>query len=168
MAPIGAGDLWTWLGLDAQHKMMVAFHLGGRDADDAKLLMDDLANRLANRVQLTTDGHRAYLEAVETAFGNATDYAQLVKFTARQRARSVGPVRANVSVPRSGVLRGSPIPSTFPPVMSERQNLNMRMGMSSIHTAHKRVRQVGLRSLPICYAYMSCSTTSSATTRRCA
>src|ERR1700724_1093032 len=78
-APKGAGDIWTWVGLDAQTKLAVSFYVGGRDGDAAIVFMDDLEKRLANRVQLTSDGHRAYLEAVEGAFGGDIDYAQLVK-----------------------------------------------------------------------------------------
>ncbi len=78
-APEGAGDVWTWTALDADTKLMVSYFVGDRGAESAMILMDDLRARLANRVQLTTDGHRAYLEAVEGAFGADVDYAQLVK-----------------------------------------------------------------------------------------
>ncbi|MBX9659310.1 MAG: IS1 family transposase [Nitrospiraceae bacterium] len=78
-APDGAGDVWTWTALDADTKLMVAYFVGDRGAESAMVLMDDLRARLANRVQLTTDGHKAYLEAVEGAFGADVDYAQLVK-----------------------------------------------------------------------------------------
>lgn len=78
-APEGAGDIWTWVGLDADTKLVASFFIGGRDGEAAMTFMDDLRSRLANRVQLTSDGHRAYLEAVEGAFGADVDYAQLVK-----------------------------------------------------------------------------------------
>lgn len=78
-APEGAGDTWTWTAIDADSKMILSYLVGGRDAEYAMWFMDDLAARLANRVQLTSDGHRAYLEAVEGAFGADVDYAQLVK-----------------------------------------------------------------------------------------
>ena len=68
-APEGAGDVWTWTALDAGHKMIISYLVGGRDGEYALSLMDDLRSRLANRVQLTTDGHKAYLNAVEEAFG---------------------------------------------------------------------------------------------------
>ncbi len=77
--PTGAGDIWTWTALDTESKLVVSFLCGSRDADTGKLFMTDVACRLGNRVQLTTDGHKAYLEAVEDVFGNAIDYAQLVK-----------------------------------------------------------------------------------------
>ena len=75
----GAGDTWTWTALEADTKLIVSYSVGGRDSDCAKRFMDDVASRLANRVQLTSDGHKAYLDAVERAFGADVDYAQLVK-----------------------------------------------------------------------------------------
>src|SRR5215211_9105045 len=77
--PEGAGDVWTWVATDADSKLIASWFVGGRDSDSAIIFMDDLAARLANRVQLTSDGHRAYLEAVEAAFGGDIDYAMLVK-----------------------------------------------------------------------------------------
>ena len=68
-APEGAGDTWTWTALDADSKLIISYFVGGRDGECAMWFMDDVAKRLANRVQLTSDGHRAYLEAVEGAFG---------------------------------------------------------------------------------------------------
>ena len=78
-APAGAGDVWTWTALDSDTKLILTWQVGGRDAEYALALMDDLRGRLANRVQLTTDGHRAYLQAVEEAFGADIDYGMLVK-----------------------------------------------------------------------------------------
>ncbi len=78
-APDGAGDAWTWTALDADSKLIVSYFVGGRDGDCAAWFIDNLAVRLVNRVQLTSDGHKAYLEAVEGAFGADFDYAQLVK-----------------------------------------------------------------------------------------
>ena len=75
-----AGDVWTWTAIDSDSKMMLSWMVSpGRDSGYAIELMDDLRSRLANRVQLTTDGHSAYLEAVEGSFGGNADYAQLVK-----------------------------------------------------------------------------------------
>jgi IS1 family transposase len=73
------GDVWTWVGLCAESKLVLSWYIGSRDSEAAMTFMDDLAKRLANRVQLTTDGHRPYLEAVEAAFGDDIDYAMLVK-----------------------------------------------------------------------------------------
>lgn len=78
-APVGAGDTWTWTAIDADSKLLISWLVGGRDGEYAMAFIDDLRARLANRVQLTSDGHRAYLEAVEAAFGADVDYAQLVK-----------------------------------------------------------------------------------------
>ena len=79
--PEGAGDAWTWTGIDADTKLIIAWLVGDRDAGCAHEFMMDVASRLANRIQLTTDGHGAYLSAVESAFGRGwgIDYAQLVK-----------------------------------------------------------------------------------------
>jgi IS1 family transposase len=78
-APEGAGDAWTWTAIDADSKLIVSYLIGGRDADAAQDFMFDVADRLANRVQLTTDGHGVYLNAVLGAFGIDVDYAMLVK-----------------------------------------------------------------------------------------
>src|SRR5205807_5078016 len=75
----GYGDIWTWVAIDADTKLVPSFLVGTRGAATAKRFIDDLAARLANRVQLTTDGHRVYLDAVERAFGSEIDYAMLVK-----------------------------------------------------------------------------------------
>ena len=74
-APDGAGDTWTWTAIEAQTKLIISHFVGGRDGDCAAWFMNDVAMRLANRVQLTSDGHKAYLEAVEGAFGADIDYA---------------------------------------------------------------------------------------------
>jgi IS1 family transposase len=78
-APVDAGDIWTWTGIDADSKLIVSYLVGDRSGQAAIELMDDLRERLANRVQISTDGHRAYLEAVEGAFGGDVDYAQIIK-----------------------------------------------------------------------------------------
>lgn len=78
-APADAGDIWTWTGIDADSKLIVSYLVGDRSGQAAIELMDDLRSRLVNRVQLSTDGHRAYLEAVEGTFGADVDYAQVVK-----------------------------------------------------------------------------------------
>ena len=78
-APDGAGDQWTWTAIDADTKLIASYFVGGRDGEYAMWFVDDLRTRLANRVQITSDGHKAYLEAVEGAFGADVDYAQLIK-----------------------------------------------------------------------------------------
>ena len=79
-APDHAGDVWTWTALDRDSKLIVSYLIGGRDAQYANAFMQDVADRLANRVQLTSDGYRAYLNAVEEAFGDDIDIAQLFQF----------------------------------------------------------------------------------------
>ncbi len=78
-APEGAGDTWTWTALDSDSKLLISWLVGGRSAEYATEFMNDVASRLTNKVQLTTDGHKAYLEAVEDAFGGNIDYVQLIK-----------------------------------------------------------------------------------------
>jgi IS1 family transposase len=128
-APDGAGDLWTWIGLDADHKMIVSFQVGGRDADNAKALMDDMVGRLASRVQMTTDGHRPYLEAVEGAFGSAVDYAMLVKIYGTPEG-AIGRYSPGDCIgAEKRRVEGKPDPKHISTSYVERQNLNLRMGM---------------------------------------
>ncbi|HEY4942647.1 MAG TPA: helix-turn-helix domain-containing protein [Rhizomicrobium sp.] len=91
-APEGAGDAWTWTALDADSKLIISYLVGGRDAMWAGEFMQDVADRVANRIQLTTDGHKAYLSAVEDAFGADVDYAMLVKIYGAT-ADAAGPER---------------------------------------------------------------------------
>ena len=78
-APEGAGDVWTWVAIDADTKLVPSWLIGSRDLGAAYTFMHDLADRMAHRIQLTTDGHRVYLEAVESAFNLDIDYAMLQK-----------------------------------------------------------------------------------------
>ncbi len=127
-APAGAGDIWTWVGLDAQSKLAVSWYVGSRDSEAAMIFMDDLAKRLANRVQLTSDGHRAYLEAVEGAFGSDIDYAMLVKVygPAPEGQRRYSPAECIGAVKHR--VEGNPDPKHVSTSYAERQNLNIRMG----------------------------------------
>jgi IS1 family transposase len=127
-APEGAGDIWTWVGLDADSKLAVSWYVGGRDGQAAMVFMDDLAKRLANRVQLTSDGHRAYLDAVEGAFGGDIDYAQLVKIygEAPEVEKRYSPARC-IGAHKHRV-EGRPDPKYVSTSFVERQNLSMRMG----------------------------------------
>jgi hypothetical protein len=127
-APEGAGDIWTWVGLDADTKLAASFYVGGRDSEAAMTFMDDLAKRLANRVQLTSDGHRPYLEAVEGAFGGDIDYATLVKMygAAPEGQRRYSPATCTGAHKRR--IEGNPDPKHVSTSFVERSNLSMRMG----------------------------------------
>ena len=105
----GYGDVWTWTAMDADSKLMVSWFVGGRDAGAAFELMSDCAARLANRVQLTTDGHKAYLSAVEDVFGIGIDYAQLVKVFGENTEQRTGSIpRLSASVPREACRHRRP------------------------------------------------------------
>jgi IS1 family transposase len=124
----GYGDVWTWVGMDADTKLVPSFMVGNRDAQSAKIFIDDLRSRLANRVQLTTDGLRVYLEAVEGAFGADVDYAQLVKiYGASQEETRYSP--AECIGCETKIVQGKPNPKHISTSYIERQNLTMRMGM---------------------------------------
>jgi IS1 family transposase len=129
-APEGAGDTWTWTALDADSKLIVSWLVGGRDADYADAFMQDVANRLAGRVQLTTDGHKAYLEAVEGAFGADVDYAQLVKLYGATADSFKGRYRpADCTGIIKTRIEGRPDAKHVSTSYVERQNLTMRMHM---------------------------------------
>ena len=130
-APVqGAGDTWTWTAIEADTKLLITWLVGGRDGDYAIAFMDDLRDRLANRVQLTSDGHRAYLEAVEGAFGGDVDYAQLVKLYGATSEGAKGRYSpAECIGARKERIEGSPDPKHISTSYAERQNLTMRMQM---------------------------------------
>jgi IS1 family transposase len=131
-APEGAGDVWTWTAIDRDHKMILSFEVGDRSGATAIEFMDDLRARLANRVQLTTDGHKAYLEAVEGAFGGDVDYAMLIKLygdAARYKRHEKKYSPAECTGARKEVISGYPVKEMVSTSHVERQNLSMRMGM---------------------------------------
>jgi len=128
-APEGAGDIWTWVGLDADTKLVASFHVGGRDSEAAMTFMDDLAPRMASRVQLTSDGHKAYLEAVEGAFGADVDYAQLVKIYGSSPESAKGRYSpAECTGAKKVKVEGNPDPKHVSTSFVERSNLSIRMG----------------------------------------
>jgi IS1 family transposase len=128
---LGYGDVWTWTAIDADSKLICSYLAGGRDIEYAVAFIDDLKGRLANRVQLTTDGHRAYLQAVDKAFGMDVDYAMLVKLYGE--APGNGPERRYSPAQCIGAEKRRIIgnPRVGDPSTSyvERQNLTMRMSM---------------------------------------
>lgn len=129
-APEGAGDTWTWTALEADTKLIVSFFVGGRDGDCAKWFMDDVAARLINRIQLTSDGHKAYFDAVEGAFGADLDYAQLVKLFGASPDSGKGRYSPFECTGIKKIpIEGKPDPKHSGTSYVERQNLTMRMGM---------------------------------------
>jgi len=131
-APEGAGDAWTWTAIDADSKLIVSYLIGGRDADAAQDFMHDVADRLATRVQLTTDGHGAYLSAVLGAFGIDVDYAQLVKHYG-PTADLAGPERKYSPGECCGISKrrviGKPIKGLVSTSYVEKHNQTMRQHM---------------------------------------
>lgn len=125
----GSGDVWTWTALDSDSKLIISYMVGSRDAQSAIMIMDDLRKRAENRFQLTTDGHRAYLDAVEGAFGEDVDYAQLVKIYGDtvEGQKRYSPAEC-IGIKKSKVT-GNPDLCCVSTSHVERQNLNMRMGM---------------------------------------
>lgn len=129
-APSEAGDTWTWTALDADSKLIISWLVGGRDSEYALAFMDDLRDRLTNRVQLTTDGHRAYLEAVEGAFGGEIDYAQIIKIYGSSPESAKGRYSpADCTGIRKNRVEGNLDVDHVSTSHVERQNLTMRMHM---------------------------------------
>lgn len=128
-APEGAGDTWTWTAIEADTKLLVSYLVGGRDGEYALAFIDDLRSRLANRVQLTTDGHKAYLEAVEESFGDDIDYAMLVKLYGESSEAQKRYSPAACIGARKDRVTGKPDMAHVSTSYVERQNLTMRMHM---------------------------------------
>jgi len=127
-APLDSGDVWTWTGIDADSKLIVSWHVGDRSMSTGTAFMSDLKGRLANRVQLTTDGHKAYLGAVSEVDLDA-DYAMMNKIFASDYAGAgrYSPPKCIGTVKQ--VISGNPDPDHINTSFAERQNLTMRMQM---------------------------------------
>lgn len=123
------GDFWTWVALDAETKLIPSYRVGKRDLENADAFVGDLASRLANRVQLSTDGLRLYVEAIDAAFAGQVDYAQIVK---TYEAEPLGEGRYSppkVTAVEKKKITGEPIWHKISTSYVERQNLTMRMQM---------------------------------------
>jgi IS1 family transposase len=124
----GAGDTWTWTAIEAQTKLIISHFVGGRDGECAAWFMQDVADRVVNRIQLTSDGHKAYLEAVEGAFGADIDYAMLVKIYGASSDSAKGRYSpAECIGARKDRIEGKPDMEHVSTSYSERANLTMRM-----------------------------------------
>lgn len=125
----GYGDVWTWTAIDADSKLVMSYCVGTRDARFAKEFIDDLASRLNHRVQLSTDGHSSYLEAIEGAFGADIDYAMLIKIYGNDPSGEKRYSPAKCKGTRKDVITGKPNKDHVSTSFAERQNLTMRMSM---------------------------------------
>jgi IS1 family transposase len=153
---LGYGDLWTWIGLDVDSKLVVSWMVGRRDAETAHPFMHDLASRLASRVQLTVDGLHAYLSAVDAAFGTDIDFARLIKVYGSdpKAERRYAPPTCISS--RTEIVSGDPNPSHISTSYIERQNLQMRMSMrrfTRLTNAHSKKIENHEHALAIHYVH---------------
>jgi IS1 family transposase len=128
-APAFAGDVWTFTAIDAETKLVPCWMLGSRDLGTATEFIQDLAGRIATRIQLTTDGHKPYVNAVEDAFGADVDFAQLVKLYGAERPGEARYSCANYVSCRKVAVTGNPDEKHISTSYVERQNLTMRMSM---------------------------------------
>jgi len=158
-APKGAGDVWTWTALDADSKMILSYEIGDRSAETAYDFMLDLQRRVVGHMQLTTDGHSAYLQAVEGVFGGDIDYAMLVKQYGaptgqKGHERKYSP--AECTGIKKKVISGTPDESKISTSYVERQNLSMRMGMrrfTRLTNAFSKKLQNHLHMLSLYFAH---------------
>lgn len=151
----GYGDVWTWVAIDPETKLVPCWYVGRRDAAAAKVFMEDLAGRLSNRIQLTTDGHRAYLSAVEDAFGAGIDYGQLVKLYGESLGEGkYSPGECCGALPTT--ITGNPDPRRISTSIVERQNLTLRMcqrRFTRLTNAHSKKIENLMYSIAIHYMY---------------
>ena len=145
-APEGAGDTWTWTAIDADSKLIVSWLVGPRDAGSAFTFVSDLADRLATRVQLTSDGLRLYVDSVEEAFGADIDFAQLIKlYGATQETETrYSPAQCHGTI--SKPITGHPDPKHVSTSYVERQNLTMRIEYALFYTVDERLLEEAPKS----------------------
>jgi IS1 family transposase len=153
----GYGDVWTWTAICAHTKLIASWTVGTRGAGTAYEFMQDLAGRLANRVQLTTDGHRVYLDALEDAFGSNVDYAMLVKmYGAADRAGEARYSPATCIGCKQQAIIGKPDPKHISTSYVERQNLTMRMSLrrfTRLTNAFSKKLENHISGLSVWYMY---------------
>jgi len=124
-----AGDIWTWTALDADSKLILSWLVGNRDLEAGERFVCDLAGRLSNRIQLTSDGHRIYLEAVEAGFGSDVDYAMLIKHYEHSSSADKGSSPPKVIGTSRVCCSGNPDDAHVSTSYAERQNMTMRMSI---------------------------------------
>jgi IS1 family transposase len=128
-APEEAGDIWTWVAIDAETKLVPSWRIGDRSGETATEFVCDLSKRLASRVQVTTDGLRSYVEAIEAGFGADVDYAQLIKLYGETPHPAGRYSPAQIQGTKTFCCTGKPDPRHISTSYVERQNLTMRMSM---------------------------------------
>jgi IS1 family transposase len=125
----GYGDVWTWTAIDSETKLVPSWYIGSRDATDGMTFINDLKSRIANRVQITTDGHKVYIQTIENAFGSDVDYAMLIKLYGEKFEIEKRYSPSDCIGTKKQILQGYPDKSKISTSYVERQNLTMRMSM---------------------------------------
>lgn len=152
----GYGDVWTWTAIDAKTKLVPSWMVGDRTAETARAFMDDLASRLKNKIQLTTDGYKMYLNAVEGAFGDDIDYAMLTKIYGSELQAENKYSPPKIKGLETNVITGNPNRKDISTSYVERQNLNMRMSMrrfTRLTNAHSKKIENHIYAISLHFMY---------------